>query len=77
MTVFGIGLTVSIFITMTALVTGLESTFVTTGHDDNLIVIRQGSLNETNSYFGRDLLQVVRLLSGVAHDAKQEPLAFG
>jgi putative ABC transport system permease protein len=77
MTVFGIGLTVSIFITMTALVTGLESTFVTTGHDDNLIVIRQGSLNETNSYFGRDLLQVVRLLSGVARDAKQEPLAFG
>jgi len=77
MTVFGIGLTVSIFITMTALVTGLESTFVTTGHDDNLIVIRQGSLNETNSYFGRDLLQVVRLLAGVARNAKQEPLAFG
>jgi putative ABC transport system permease protein len=77
MTVFGIGLTVSIFVTMMALVSGLESTFVETGHDDQLIVIRQGSLNETNSYFGRDLFQTVRFLPGIARDANQEPLACG
>lgn len=77
MTVFGIGLTVSIFITMTALVAGLESTFVETGHDDQLIVIRQGSLNETNSYFGRDLFQVVRFLPGIAQGTGQGPLAIG
>ncbi len=77
MTVVGIGLTVSIFVTMLALVSGLESTFVTTGQDNQLIVIRQGSLNETNSYFSRDLLQVVRFLPGVSRDTRQEPLAFG
>ncbi len=77
MTVVGIGLTVSIFVIMMALVSGLESTFVTTGQDNQLIVIRQGSLNETNSYFSRDLLQVVRFLPGISHDARQDPLAFG
>jgi len=77
MTVIGIGLTVSIFITMMALVGGLESTFVETGHDNQLVVIRQGSLNETNSYFGRDLFQVVRYLPGIARDAGGDPLAFG
>lgn len=77
MTVFGIGLTVSIFITMMALVNGLESTFVETGHDDQLVVIRQGSLNEVNSYFGRDLFQIIRLLPGIAKGPDQQPLAFG
>jgi putative ABC transport system permease protein len=77
MTVIGIGLTVSIFITMTALVAGLEATFVDTGRDNQLIVIRQGSLNETNSYFGRDLFQVIRFLPGIARGPNQEPLAVG
>jgi ABC-type lipoprotein release transport system permease subunit len=77
MTVFGIGLTVSIFITMMALVNGLESTFIETGHDDQLVVIRQGSLNEVNSYFGRDLFQIVRFLPGIAKGPDQQPLAFG
>ncbi|MBP1595464.1 MAG: hypothetical protein H6Q05_841 [Acidobacteria bacterium] len=77
MTVVGIGLTVAIFVIMTALVWGLESTFVETGHDNQLIVIRQGSLNETNSYFGRDLFQVVRFLPGVSRGENREPLAFG
>ena len=77
MTVIGIALTVAIFVIMTALVWGLESTFVETGHDNQLIVIRQGSLNETNSYFGRDLFQVIRFLPGIARGENREPLAFG
>ncbi len=77
MTVIGIGLTVSIFVTMTALVAGLEAIFVETGHDNQLIVIRQGSLNETNSYFGRDLYQVVRFLPGIARNADGDPMAVG
>jgi putative ABC transport system permease protein len=77
MTIFGIGLTVSIFVIMTALVHGLEATFVDTGRDDQLIVIRQGSLNETNSYFNRELYQVVRFLPGIARGQDGEPLAAG
>lgn len=77
MTAVGIGLTVAIFIVMNALVNGLDSTFVQTGHENQLIVIRQGSLNESNSYFDRSLYETVRLLDGVARDSSGQPLASG
>jgi putative ABC transport system permease protein len=77
MTVAGIGLTTAIVITMMALVAGLEDTFVATGHENQLVVIRQGSLNEVNSYFSRDLYQTVRFLPGVAKTNGDEPLASG
>ena len=77
MTALGIGLTVSTFIIMMALVNGLDAIFIDTGHDNNLIVIRDGSLNEVNSYFDRDLVQTVRLLPGISRDDKGDPLACG
>jgi putative ABC transport system permease protein len=77
MTALGIGLTVAIFIVMNALVNGLDSTFVQTGHENNLIVLRQGSQNESNSYFDRNLYDTVRLLDGIAQDSAGEPLASG
>ena len=77
MTAIGIGLTVAIFIVMNALVNGLDSTFVQTGHENHLVVIRQGSLNESNSYFDRNLYDTVRLLDGIARDSSGEPLASG
>ena len=77
MTMLGIGFTVSIFVTMMALVNGLESTFVDTGQENHLIVIRQGGLNEVNSYFMRDLFPTIRFLPGVAKGADGEPLAVG
>jgi putative ABC transport system permease protein len=77
MTALGIGLTVSTFIIMMALVNGLDSIFIDTGHDNNLVVIRDGSLNEVNSYFDRDLVQTVRLLPGISRDDKGDPLACG
>jgi putative ABC transport system permease protein len=77
MTALGIALTVAIFIIMMALVNGLDSTFVETGHPNHLIVIRDGSLNETNSYFNRDPLQTVRMLSGTRTSPSGEPLVAG
>jgi putative ABC transport system permease protein len=76
MTVLGIGFTVSIVVIMMSLVQGLEATFVDTGQDNQLVVIRQGSQNEVNSYFNRDLLTVVKFLPGVARSG-EEPLAVG
>lgn len=77
MTALGIGLTVSIFIIMLALVHGLNATFVETGQDNQLLVIRAGALNEINSYFARDLFQTVRLLPGIVASENKEPLASG
>jgi putative ABC transport system permease protein len=62
---------------MSALVHGLDSTFIDTGHANHLIVIRQGSLNEVNSYFSRDLFPVISLLPGIQRDAANRPLTSG
>jgi putative ABC transport system permease protein len=77
MTALGIGLTVAVYITMQALVNGLDATFVETGHPNHLIVIRDGALNEINSYFNRDLLGTIKLLPGIRTDEAGEPLASG
>ncbi len=77
MAVLGIGFTVAILVTMMALVQGLDSTFVETGQDNQLVVIRQGSQNETNSYFNRDLMSTIRFLPGVAKGADGEPVVVG
>ncbi|MFQ5738485.1 MAG: ABC transporter permease [Acidobacteriota bacterium] len=77
MTAVGIGLTVAVLVTMMALVTGLESTFVETGHDNDLVVIRKGAQSETNSYFNRNLFQTVQFLPGVEKDSNNTPWAVG
>lgn len=66
MTVLGVALTVAVFVSILAMVHGLESTFTTTGEPLNLILIRQGSQVETNSYFDREIKPTVETISGVA-----------
>ena len=65
MTVFGVGLTVAVFVSILAMVHGLENTFVDTGDPLNLIVIRQGSQSEVNSFFDRDIKGIIDTLDGV------------
>ena len=77
MTALGIGLTVAILVAMMALIDGLDSTFVNTGYPNDLVVIRQGSQNETNSYLDRDIFPRVRFLPEVARDENDEPWASG
>ena len=77
MTAVGIGLTVAIFVIMMALINGMDSTFVETGHDNQLVVIRQGSQNEVNSFFRRDIFDSVKTLDGIARTPAGEPAAVG
>jgi putative ABC transport system permease protein len=77
MTALGIGLTVAICVIMLSLIHGLDSTFIDTGHPNHLIVIRQGSLNEVNSYFNRDLYPVISLLPGIQKNEKGDPFSSG
>ncbi len=77
MTILGISLTVSIFIIMLALVNGMDATYVETGHPHQLIVLRQGSLTEVNSYFDQETFPAIRFLPGVARNARDEPLVSG
>lgn len=65
MTVLGVGLTVAVFVSILAMVHGLQNTFVATGDPLNLMVIRQGSQSETNSFFNRDIKGIIETMDGV------------
>jgi len=65
MTVLGVALTVSVFVSILAMVQGLQNTFVDTGDPLNLVVIRKGSLSEVNSFFDREIKGIVDTMEGV------------
>src|SRR2546430_4228131 len=65
MTVLGVALTVAVFVSVLAIVKGLEGTFVDSGEPLNLIMIRQSSQAETNSFFDRDIKPIVETTEGV------------
>ena len=66
MTILGVALTVAVFVSVLALVHGLQNTYADTGDPLNLITIREGSQAETNSYFNRDIKSIVETLDGVS-----------
>jgi putative ABC transport system permease protein len=65
MTILGVALTVAVFVSILAMVQGIESVFVDTGDPLNLLIMRQGSQTETNSFFDRDIKGIVETMDGV------------
>jgi putative ABC transport system permease protein len=64
MTIFGVALTVAVFVSILAMVQGLQSTLIATGDPLNLILIRTGSLSEVNSWFNRESKGIVETMDG-------------
>jgi putative ABC transport system permease protein len=69
MTIIGVALTVAVFVCMLAMFNGLESTYIDTGDPRNLLLIRQGSQSETNSWFDREAKRVVETFQDVERAA--------
>ncbi len=74
MAIISVAATVAVFISIMALVQGLESVFADTGHRLNLLVIRQGSQTEVNSSIQVPTLQTLKYLPGIQRDERGEPL---
>ena len=74
-TVVGIALVVAVFIFVRALAHGMESTYVNTGDERNLIVLRKGSTAESNSQLSREEARRIKYLDGIVRDEHGEPLA--
>lgn len=74
MAIISVAATVAVFISIMALVQGLESVFSDTGHRLNLVVIRQGSQTEVNSSIQVPTLQTLKYLPGIQRDERGEPL---
>jgi len=65
MTIGGVALTVGIFVSILAMVNGLENTYVNSGEPLNLVLLRKGSQTETNSYYSRSFKGIVETMNGV------------
>lgn len=73
-TALGIGLTVAIFIGALALAAGFRASLVSTGRDDNAIVLRKGADSEISSGISRDNANIIRALQEIAPGPGGRPL---
>jgi putative ABC transport system permease protein len=74
MTVFVIGLVVTVFIVIMSLVEGMRRTLSKSVSDRNIIVMRVGAQSEMQSYVAPDQVETLRTLLGVERDARGEPV---
>src|SRR5580658_6567341 len=72
--VIGIAGVVGVLVAMLAMGQGFQATLNQTGTDDTAIILRGGSLAETNSVITRDQIPLITSLAGVAKGADGKPL---
>lgn len=77
MTIGTIALVVAVFVALMALANGLNSALITTGAPENIIVIREGSQVEMQSFVTKEAFQIIQSLPGIARDPQGKPLASG
>jgi len=73
-TAFGMALVVAVFLAMMAMSNGFRSALVSTGSDDNVILLRKGAMAEMNSGIGRQESNIVAGMPFVATDEDGRPL---
>ena len=73
-TALGVALVVAVFIMVMALARGLKATYVSTGDDRNLLVLRKGATAESSSQIERGEVAMIRYLDGIARDTGGRPL---
>jgi ABC-type lipoprotein release transport system permease subunit len=73
-TVAVIGLVVLATTLLWGLVGSLRRTLVSTGHPDNVVVMRKGATNDGSSQLSLEAYQAVRFFEGIARDGDDQPL---
>ena len=73
-TALGMGLVVGVFVAMMALSNGFRTALVSTGSDENVILLRKGALAEMNSGISRQDASIVAGMPFVAKDEDGRPL---
>ena len=74
-TTLGVALVVAVFVMVMALARGLKATYISTGDERNLLVLRKGSTAESSSQISRTEVRQIKYLDGIARDGAGEPLA--
>lgn len=75
LTAGGLALVVFVFATMLMLDAGLKKTLVTTGEQNNVVVIRKGAETEIQSAVNRDQASIMEMHPAVAMSGTGQPLA--
>ncbi|CAG9168819.1 Macrolide export ATP-binding/permease protein MacB [Cupriavidus laharis] len=75
LTAGGLALVVFVFATMLMLDAGLKRTLVTTGEQDNVVLIRKGAETEVQSAVSRDQASIMEMHPSVAMDGNGRPMA--
>lgn len=75
MTVGTIALVVAVFVALFALANGLNSSLITTGAPENVLIIRQGSQTEMQSGLSKEAFQIIQTLPGIARTEDGKPKA--
>jgi putative ABC transport system permease protein len=73
-TVLGVALVVAVFVMVMALARGLKATYVTTGDERNLMVLRRGSTAESSSQLAREEILRMKYHDEIARDEAGRPL---
>lgn len=73
-TLLGIALVVAVFIMVMALARGLQATYISTGDERNLLVLRKGSTAESSSQLTRDTVRRIKYRTEIARTASGEPI---
>lgn len=74
LTILGIAIVIAIMLAMLALYQGVRSAIVSSGSEENLMVLREGALTEATSWVRKDAARIIRELPGVARASDGEPL---
>src|ERR1700682_4538728 len=74
MSILGIGVVIAVMISMMALDNGVIKATVSSGSEDNLMIMREGAEAELSSWVTKDAAHIIRTLPGIAKDAKGQPL---
>lgn len=73
--VIGIAGVVGVLVALLAMGEGLKATLNSGGRDDTAIVLRGGSVSESQSVLVRDDVDAIEQAAGIAHDASGKPIA--
>ncbi len=74
LTILGVALVVFVFAAVLMLAYGVQKTMVSTGSDDNVLMLRKGSDNELTSGVDRELVNTIRTLPEIQVSANGKPL---
>src|SRR5258708_26773635 len=68
MTILGIGVVIAVMISMMALKNGVNTAVVSSGSNDNLVVMREGAAAALSSWVTKDAVRIICALPGIAKE---------